>query len=110
MASEEARVKVAVSVRKLSEKERGDGEERVVWTQGKEIRVLNPESRKEKVFKFDYTVSLIHYSKHENDSKQAYFEFSNQLVFDRLLSSACSLFRFCSESLPLNEKNLHSSH
>ena len=61
MASEEARVKVAVSVRTLSEKERGDGEERVVWTQGKEIRVLNPESRKEKVFKFDYTVSLIHY-------------------------------------------------
>ena len=57
MASDEGRVKVAVSVRGLSEKERGDSEERVVWTQGNEVRVLNPETRKEKVFKFDYTVS-----------------------------------------------------
>ena len=80
MASEDARVKVAVSVRTLSEKERGDDEERVVWTQGKEIRVLNPETRKEKVFKFDYTVSLIHYSKHENDSCQ------------HILNSAISLY------------------
>ena len=57
MASDEGRVKVAVSVRGLSEKERGDSEERVVWTQGNEVRVLNPETRKEKVFKFDYKVS-----------------------------------------------------
>ena len=57
MASDEGRVKVAVSVRGLSEKEREDSEERVVWTQGNEVRVLNPETRKEKVFKFDYTVS-----------------------------------------------------
>ena len=70
MASEDSRVKVAVSVRTLSEKEPGDGEECVVWTQGKNVRVLNPETRKEKVFKFDYTVSSIHYSKHETDSWQ----------------------------------------
>ena len=55
MATE--RVKVAVAVRALSEKECGDDGECVVWTQDNEIRVLNPETRKEKVFKFDYTVS-----------------------------------------------------
>lgn len=55
MASDETRVKVAVAVRSFSEKERLDDEERVVWTQGKKVGVLNPGTRKEKVFKFDYT-------------------------------------------------------
>ena len=57
MACDETRVKVAVAVRSFSEKERLDDEERVVWTQGKKVGVLNPGTRKEKVFKFDYTVS-----------------------------------------------------
>lgn len=56
MASKSS-VRVAVSVRPLNEKERENGEERVVWTRNDEVRVLNPESRKEKVFKFDHTVS-----------------------------------------------------
>ena len=56
MATDESRVKVAVSVRSLNEKERENGEERVVWTQDNEVRVLNPKTRREKVFKFDYTV------------------------------------------------------
>jgi len=50
-------VRVAVSVRPLNERERENGEERVVWTRSKEVRVLNPESRNEKLFKFDHTVS-----------------------------------------------------
>ena len=58
MAYEERRVKVAVAVRSLSEKERTDNEEYVVGTQGNEVKVLNPETRREKLFKFDYTVSL----------------------------------------------------
>jgi len=41
----------------LNERERENGEERVVWTRSKEVRVLNPESRNEKLFKFDHTVS-----------------------------------------------------
>lgn len=48
-------VRVAVSVRPLNERERENGEERVVWTRSKEVRVLNPESRNEKLFKFDHT-------------------------------------------------------
>ena len=56
MASKSS-VRVAVSVRPLNERERENGEERVVWTRNDEVRVLNPESRKEKVFKFDQTVS-----------------------------------------------------
>ncbi|KAM7451081.1 hypothetical protein ABFA07_001449 [Porites harrisoni] len=55
MAYEERRVKVAVAVRSLSEKERTDNEEYVVGTQGNEVKVLNPETRREKLFKFDYT-------------------------------------------------------
>lgn len=57
MEREERRVKVAVAVRSLSEEERTDNEENVVGTQGNEVKVLNPETRREKVFKFDYTVS-----------------------------------------------------
>lgn len=57
MAYEERRVKVAVAVRSLSEKETTDNEEYVVGTQGNEVKVLNPETRREKLFKFDYTVS-----------------------------------------------------
>lgn len=56
MASKSS-VRVAVSVRPLNEREQENGEERVVWTRSDEVRVLNPESRKEKVFKFDHTVS-----------------------------------------------------
>ena len=56
MASESS-VRVAVSVRPLNSRERENGEECVVWTQGDEVRVLNPETGKEKVFKFDHTVS-----------------------------------------------------
>lgn len=54
MASKSS-VTVAVSVRPLNERERENGEERVVWTRNDEVRVLNPESKKEKVFKFDHT-------------------------------------------------------
>lgn len=50
-------VKVAVLIRPLNERERENGEERVVWTRHEEVLVLNPESKKEKVFKFDHTVS-----------------------------------------------------
>lgn len=57
MAYEERRVKVAVAVRSLSEKERTYNDEYVVGTQGNEVKVLNPETRREKLFKFDYTVS-----------------------------------------------------
>lgn len=53
----EANVRVAVAVRPLSENEQENGDECVVWTQNDEIRVLNPDSGHEKLFKFDYTVS-----------------------------------------------------
>ncbi|XP_058962801.2 kinesin-like protein KIF16B isoform X1 [Pocillopora verrucosa] len=51
----EANVRVAVAVRPLSENEQENGDECVVWTQNDEIRVLNPDSGHEKLFKFDYT-------------------------------------------------------
>ncbi|XP_078380781.1 uncharacterized protein LOC144663646 isoform X2 [Oculina patagonica] len=54
MASKSS-VRVAVSVRPLNDRERENGEECVVWTQGDEVRVLNPETGKEKVFTFDHT-------------------------------------------------------
>ena len=57
MASNGTRVKVAVSVKAFNEKELGDGDERIVWAKDNEVKVLNPETRKEKSFKFDYTVS-----------------------------------------------------
>ena len=50
-------MKIAVFVRALKKKEREDKEERVVWAKDNEVRVLNPETRTEKGFKFDYTVS-----------------------------------------------------
>lgn len=56
MASKSS-VSVAVAVRPLNDKEQENGEECVVWTQDNEVRVLNPETGKEKVFKFDHTVS-----------------------------------------------------
>lgn len=55
MASNGTRVKVAVSVKAFNEKELGDGDERIVWAKDNEVKVLNPETRKEKSFKFDYT-------------------------------------------------------
>lgn len=50
-------MKIAVFVRASNKKEREDKEERVVWAKDNEVRVLNPETRTEKGFKFDYTVS-----------------------------------------------------
>ncbi|KAJ7351842.1 hypothetical protein OS493_035325 [Desmophyllum pertusum] len=50
-----SRVRVAVSVRPFSDRELDNGEESVLWTQDDEVRVLNPETEKEKVFKFDHT-------------------------------------------------------
>lgn len=61
MASKSS-VRVAVAVRPLNDKEQENGEECVVWTQDDEVRVLNPETGKEKLFKFDQTVS---YRQHE---------------------------------------------
>ena len=58
MATELSSVKIAVAVRPFNEKEQQDNEDRVVWAQGNEVRVLNPETEKEKVFNFDFTVSL----------------------------------------------------
>ena len=57
MASKSS-VRVAVAVRPLNDKEQENGEECVVWTQDNEVRVLNPETGKEKLFKFDHTVSF----------------------------------------------------
>lgn len=54
-----SRVRVAVSVRPFSDRELDNGEESVLWTQDDEVRVLNPETEKEKVFKFDHTVSYM---------------------------------------------------
>lgn len=48
-------MKIAVFVRALNKKESEDKEERVVWAKDNEVRVLNPETRTEKGFKFDYT-------------------------------------------------------
>ena len=50
-------MKIAVFVRALNKKEHEDKEERVVWVKDNEVRVLNPDTRTEKGFKFDYTVS-----------------------------------------------------
>lgn len=50
-------VRVVVLVRFLNEKECENGEECVVWIWNDEVWVFNLESRKEKVFKFDYMVS-----------------------------------------------------
>lgn len=50
-------MKIAVFVRAFNKKEREDKEERIVWAKDNEVRVLSPETRTEKGFKFDYTVS-----------------------------------------------------